>query len=70
MRVCANCSHGSGNYKFALSQYELVYRQSPQDYLLCLCVAVTYLNMASQARQSINRNTLVTQVNCTVVYWV
>jgi len=59
--VCANYSHGSGNYKFALSQYELAYRQTPDDYLLCLCIAIAYLNMASQGKQTINKNTLVTQ---------
>ena len=62
MRVCANYSHGSGNYKFALSQYELAYRQTPGDYLLCLCIAIAYLNRASQGKQTINKNTLVTQV--------
>ena len=62
MRVCANYSHGSSNYKFALSQYELAYRQLPDDYLLCLCISIDYLNMACQLKQSCNKNTLVTQV--------
>lgn len=62
MRVLSNYSHTSGHYKFALSQYEMAYRENKNDYLLVLCIAIVYVNMACQIRQSSNRNTIIVQV--------
>ena len=62
MRVLSNYSHVSGHYKFALSQYEMAYRENKSDYLLVLCIAIVYINMACQTRQSSNRNAIIVQV--------
>ena len=65
MRVLSNYSHMSGHYRFALSQYEMAYRENKNDYLLVLCIAIVYVNMACQVRlkQSSRRNTIIIQVS-------
>ena len=50
----------------SLAQYELAYRENPNDYLLCLCVAVVYVNIALQ-KHSLNKNILVIQVQIIVL---
>ncbi|KAL5457215.1 hypothetical protein EMCRGX_G034460 [Ephydatia muelleri] len=57
MWIHGNYSYISGNYKLALSLYERVYRTDPGNYLLCLCIAVVYLSLASQRRHSVIKNT-------------
>jgi hypothetical protein len=66
MRVLSNYSHMSGHYKFALSQYEMAYRENKGDYLLVLCIAIIYVNMACQVKQSSNRNAIIIQAS--VIY--
>ena len=43
------------------AQYEMVYRQRPNDHLLCLSIATVYLNMAVQ-KHNLQKNALVLQV--------
>ena len=75
LRISANYSLITSSYKFALgkmlavlvvhvvypAQYELAYKHTPNDYLLCLCVGVVYANFAIQ-KHTIHRNTLTLQV--------
>ena len=42
MMILGNHCLGTSLYKFALGEYEIVYHQLPNDYLICLCMAVTY----------------------------
>lgn len=60
LRISANYSLIASSYKFALAQYELAYKQTSEDYMLCLCIAVVYANLALQ-KHSLHRNTLVMQ---------
>ena len=46
---------------FLIAQYELAYRENPNDYLLCLCISVVYLQIVLQ-KQTLKKNTLVVQV--------
>ena len=40
----------------------MAYRENRDDYMLALCVAIMYINMASQTKHPPNRNAVVTQV--------
>lgn len=62
MRVLSNYSHVSSHYKFALSQYEMAYQENKRDYLLVLCIAIMYINMACQGRHPPKKNAVITQV--------
>ena len=57
MMILGNHCLGTSLYKFALGAYEIVYRQLPNDYLICLCMAVTYANLAAQ-KFSVHKTTL------------
>ena len=45
-----------------IAQYEIAYKQDPDNYILCLCIAVVYCNLSLQ-KHSLHRNTLVLQVS-------
>lgn len=63
MNVLANLTLANSNYRFALSQYESVYCLNPEDYMVCLCVAVVYLGLACQTKRSPNKNAFLTQAS-------
>jgi general transcription factor 3C polypeptide 3 (transcription factor C subunit 4) len=63
IRISANYSLMNGSYKFALAQYEVAYRSDPNDYLLCLCIAVVYVHLLVQKNAQC-RNTLALQSIC------
>ena len=63
MRFLSNYSHVSSHYKFALSQYEMAYKKHSDDYMLVLCIAVMYVNMACVRKQPPVRNAVTTQVS-------
>ena len=64
LRIHANYSLATNNYRFSLCLYEQCYRQQSSDHLTCLCIACVYFNMASQ-KGAMNRNQLVLQVTQT-----
>ena len=61
MMILTNYCLGTSSYKFALGQYEILYQEFPDDYLVCLCIAVTYANLAVQ-KFSLHKSTLAIQV--------
>lgn len=61
MMILGNHCLGTSSYKFALAEYEILYRELPDDYLICLCIAVTYANLAVQ-KFSLHKSTLAIQV--------
>jgi general transcription factor 3C polypeptide 3 (transcription factor C subunit 4) len=60
LRIHANYSLATSNYKFALCLYDQSYRRLPDDYLTCLCMGSVYFSMASQ-KWATDRNQLVLQ---------
>ena len=44
-------------YTHTTGQYERAYRTDPDNYLLCLCISLVYLSLASQRRHSLIKNT-------------
>lgn len=65
MRILANYSMTSTgvNIRFCLSQFEKAFREGGgKDPLLCLCIAVVYINSGSQVKNPPNRNAVVTMV--------
>ncbi len=66
MRILANYSMTSAgiNIRFCLSQFEKEFREGRgKDPLLSLCIAVVYINSASQVKNPPNRNAVVTMVS-------
>ena len=60
------------NYRFCLSQFEKEFQEGGgKDYLLSLCIAIVYINVASQVKNPPNRNAVITMVcvSYTIFYY-
>ena len=68
MRILANYSMTSAgvNIRFCLNQFEKEFREGGRkDPLLSLCIAIVYINSATQVKNPPNRNAVVTMVSTT-----
>ena len=70
MMVVGNHCLGTNSYRFALGEYEILCRHLPNDYLICLCMAVTYANLAMQ-KFSMHKTAVAFQVRMelTIIIW-